>query len=93
MISGKAKNYIKRLGLILIAVGVLALLFEEPIYALTVVVMGVIISIIGYKLPVKPYYAVSPTMSCPNCGISYPISYYISKDFICPNCGYEMQPH
>lgn len=92
MISGKAKNYIKRLGLILIVVGVLALLFEDPIYAIIVAVMGVIVSIIGHKLPVKPYYSVSPTMSCPNCGIPYPIFYYTSKDFICPHCGYKMKP-
>ena len=92
ILSGKAKNYIKRLGLLLFVVGVLALLFEDPIYAITVAVMGVVIALIGHTLPGKSYSALSPTMSCPNCGIPYPIFYYTSKDFICPHCGYEMKP-
>jgi len=88
MVNRRTKLILTIAGGVFILCGALSLFFNQIGLALAFGVVGVIVRVLGYVLPLTPFHSISPRLFCPNCGSLHSALSDSNQSFSCPLCAY-----
>jgi hypothetical protein len=88
MVNQRTKLILTIAGGALILSGALSLFLNQIGLALAFGVVGVIVRVLGYVLPLTPFHSVSQRLFCPNCGALHSALSDLKQSYNCPLCAY-----
>ena len=88
MVNRRTKLILTIAGGVLILCGALLLFLNQIGLALAFGVVGVIVRVLGYVLPLTPFHSISPRLFCPRCGTLHSALNDSNQSFSCPLCAY-----
>lgn len=88
MVNRRTKLLLTIAGGVLILCGALSLFFNQIALALAFGVVGVIVRVLGYVLPLTPFHSISQRLFCPSCGTLHSAISDTNQSFSCPLCAY-----
>ncbi len=88
MVNRRTKLLLTITGGVLILCGALSLFLNQIALALAFGVVGVIVRVLGYVLPLTPFHSISQRLFCPSCGTLHSAISDTNQSFSCPLCAY-----
>ena len=89
MVNRRTKLLLTIAGGVLILCGALSLFLNQIALALAFGVVGVIVRVLGYVLPLTPFHSISQRLFCPSCGTLHSAINDTNQSFSCPLCAYS----
>jgi rubredoxin len=89
MVNRRTKLLLTIAGGVLILCGALSLFLNQIALALAFGVVGVIVRVLGYVLPLTPFHSISQRLFCPSCGTLHSAISDTNQSFSCPLCAYS----
>lgn len=88
MVTRRTKLILTIAGGVLLLGGALLLFLNQIGFALAFGVVGVIVRVLGYVLPLTPFHSISQRIFCPNCGSLHSVLSDSNQSYSCPLCAY-----
>jgi hypothetical protein len=88
MANRRTKLLLTIAGGVLILSGALSLFLNQIGLALAFGVVGVIVRVLGYVLPLTPFHSISQRLFCPSCGALHSTLRDSDQRVSCPLCAY-----
>lgn len=88
MVKRRTKLILTIAGGVLILSGALSLYFNQIGFALAFGIVGVIVRVLSYVLPLTPFHSISQRLFCPSCGSFHSPLSNSNQSYSCPLCAY-----
>jgi rubredoxin len=89
MVNQRVKLVLTIAGGALILCSALSFFFNQIGLAIAFGVVGVIVRVLGYILPLTPFHSISQRLICPSCGTLHSAMNNTKQSFSCPLCAYS----